>query len=314
MNSLIAFLKLIRWVNLVFIALTQNLFYYLILPFVYAENGLSGKPYLSTTHFYFLVIASIFIAAAGYIINDYFDLDIDEVNKPDKLIIEKYIKRRWAIVFHILLSVAGFLLSCYVGWRLRNIYIPLFNTLSIAALWFYSTTFKKKILIGNVLISLLTAWVILIITVAEYHFTSGFTRYSLVASRLLKVSFIYAGFAFIISLVREVVKDMEDLDGDMRYDCKTMPIRWGIPATKVFAGVWLVVLIADIAIIQFYVMHLGWWFSALYSIILIIIPLIHIIKKLYEAQTTKDFHYLSNVIKFVMLTGILSMIFFRIYN
>jgi 4-hydroxybenzoate polyprenyltransferase len=314
MNSLIAFIKLVRWVNLVFIAITQVLFYYLVLPFVYRGNSFGGQPYLSPTLFYLLVFASICIAAAGYIINDYFDLDIDEVNKPDKLIIEKYIKRRWAIVLHVLLSLAGFIISCYIGWRLRNIYIPVFNTLSIATLWFYSTTFKKKILIGNVLISLLTAWVILIITVAEYHFIGGMSNYSFVASRLLKVSFVYGGFAFIISLVREVIKDMEDIDGDTRYDGKTMPIVWGIPASKVYAGVWLVVLIADIAIIQFYVMHLGWWFSAFYSLILIVLPLAYIIRKLYEAQTKRDFHYLSKLVKFVMLTGIMSMIFFRIYN
>jgi len=314
MNSLIAFIKLVRWVNLLFIVVTQVLFYYLVLPFVYRGNGFGGQPYLSTSLFYLLVFASICIAAAGYIINDYFDLDIDEVNKPDKLIIEKYIKRRWAIVLHVLLSLAGFIISCYIGWRLRNIYIPLFNTLSIATLWFYSTTFKKKILIGNVLISLLTAWVILIITVAEYHFIGGRSNYSFISSRLLKVSFVYGGFAFIISLVREVIKDMEDIDGDVRYNGKTMPIVWGIPASKVYAGVWLVVLIADIGIIQFYVMHLGWWFSAFYSLILIVLPLAYIIRKLYEAQTKRDFHYLSKLVKLVMLTGILSMIFFRIYN
>ncbi len=93
-----------------------------------------------------------------------------------------------------------------------------------------------------------------------------------------------------------------------------MPIVWGIPASKVFAGVWLVVLIADVAVIQFYVMHLGWWLSAVYSFTLIIFPLIPIIKKLLAAQTSVDFRNLSHVIKFVMLTGILSMIFFRIYS
>jgi 4-hydroxybenzoate polyprenyltransferase len=314
MNPLAAFFRLIRWPNLVFISLTQILFYYLILPFVYSRNIFPSSPYLTQTHFFVLVTASICIAAAGYIINDYFDLNIDQVNKPEKLIIGKYIKRRWAIMFHVLLSFFGFILSCYVAWHINNIYIPFFNLLSILALWFYSTTFKKKILIGNVLISFLTAWVILIITIAEYQYSVGIPGNSFIASRLLKVSFIYAGFAFVISLIREVVKDMEDIDGDAKYGCKTMPIVWGIPASKVFAGVWLVVLIADVAVIQFYVMHLGWWLSAVYSFTLIIFPLIQIIKKLFAAQTTVDFRHLSHVIKFVMLTGILSMIFFRIYS
>ncbi|MEP6616761.1 MAG: geranylgeranylglycerol-phosphate geranylgeranyltransferase [Ginsengibacter sp.] len=313
MKSIAAFLRLIRGLNLLFILLTQCLFYYIVLPFVYATNGSGQKPYLSQMDFLLMVAASICIAAAGYIINDYFDLNIDLVNKPDKLIIEKHIKRRWAIVFHVFLSMAGLVLSCYVGWHIHNLYIPVFNLLCIAALWFYSTTFKQKILVGNVIISLLTAWVILVITIAEYNFIRGVASQSLPGSRLLKVSFIYAGFAFVISLVREVVKDMEDMDGDAKYGCRTMPITWGIPASKVFAGVWLVVVIADVVIIQFYALHLGWWLSSFYSFALIVFPLIVITKKLYEAQTGLHFHIISRIIKFVMLTGIISMVFFRLY-
>ena len=310
MNLSVAFFKLIRWPNLFFIALTQILFFYCILPFV--NKGIQTSS-LSPLIFYLLITASVTIAAAGYIINDYFDLNIDLINKPSKLIIERHIKRRWAIFFHIFLSGIGFVISCYVGYKLRNIYIPFFNLLAIASLWFYSTTFKKKLLIGNVLISLLTTWVILVITVAEY----GLIRNSLVSSfiipRLLKVSFLYAGFAFAISLIREVIKDMEDLQGDIKYGCETMPIVWGIPVSKVFAGVWLVVLTGGVAVLQFYVLQLGWWLSAIYCVLLIIIPLLWVLKQLYRAQNAADFSRLSSVVKIVMLTGIISMVFFRIY-
>ena len=148
MNVLSAFFKLVRWPNLLFIALTQILFRFFILRFVFM-NGSSGNESdrLSLLLFYLIVCASVFIAAGGYIINDYFDVNIDLVNKPSKLIIDRYIKRRWAIVFHIIFSFAGFVISCYVGYKLRNIYIPVFNLLSIVGLWFYSTTFKKKLLI-----------------------------------------------------------------------------------------------------------------------------------------------------------------------
>ncbi len=313
MNLLLAFLKLIRWPNLIFIALTQCLFFYCIIPFVYAHNNLSSLDTLSAVHFWLLVSASVFIAAAGYIINDYFDINIDLINKPDKLIIEKYIKRRWAIVFHILLSSAGFLLSCYVGYKIRCIYIPFFNLISIVALWFYSTILKKKILVGNILISLLTAWVILVITMAEYENILSSSMQSLLLKKLLKVSLIYAGFAFIISLVREVIKDMEDMPGDAKYNCKTMPIVWGIPVSKVFAGVWIVVLVSAILIMEFYVLQLGWWISVIYCILFIILPLLWVLKKLYQARSTDEYHRLSNTIKLIMLTGILSMLLFRLY-
>ena len=309
MNLLAAFLKLIRWPNLFFIALTQFLFYYCVLPFVYKSQQPTAL--LSQNIFFLIVTASVFIAAAGYIINDYFDLNIDMVNKPSQLIIQKYISRRWAIVLHLGLSFAGFVISCYVGYKLNNIYIPFFNFLAIVALWVYSTTFKKKLLVGNILISLLTAWVLLVITVAEYKLNNSLTNVNI--PRLLKVSFLYSGFAFIISLIREAVKDIEDMNGDAKYGCRTMPIVWGVQVSKVFAGVWMAVLIGAIVVLQFYVLQFGWWLSAVYSLFLIIIPLVWILQKLYQAKLSAEYHKLSSTIKFVMLTGILSMVFFRIY-
>jgi 4-hydroxybenzoate polyprenyltransferase len=309
MNVLSAFFKLVRWPNLLFIALTQVLFRFFILRFVFF-NSPSGfeSLRLSLPLFYLLVFASVCIAAAGYIINDYFDVNIDLVNKPSKLIIDRYIKRRWAIVLHIVFSFTGFVISCYIGYKLRNLYIPFFNLLAIVGLWFYSTTFKKKLLIGNVLISLLTAWVILVLTVSEYRWR--ITPHDIYWQRLLKLSFIYAGFAFIISLIREVIKDMEDMRGDVKYGCTTMPIVWGLQVSKVFVAVWIVVIAASIASLQFYVIHLGWWFAALYALLAIIIPLLWVLRKLYVAHTQEDFHNLSTTVKLIMLTGILSMIFF----
>jgi len=304
---------LIRYPNLFFIALTQSLFYFCIVVPSFRHVG--SSPLLTSIGLLILISASIFIAAGGYVINDYFDLNIDMVNKPSKLIIEKFIKRRWAIVLHILLSLVGFVISLYIGYKLRNFYIPFFNLLAIAGLFFYSTTLKKRLLIGNVLISLLTAWVIIVVAIAEYKYQYPKTipAGDYATPRLLKLSFLYAGFAFIISLIREVVKDMEDMEGDAKYGCRTIPIVWGVPVAKTFAGVWLTVLIGAIVILQFYVFQLGWWISVFYSTILIIIPLITILKKLYAAQTPVQFHQLSTAIKFVMLTGILSMVFFRIY-
>ncbi len=309
MKTLIAFFRLIRWPNLLFIVLTQMLFRYFILPFVYARphEGYENIK-LSENLFYLLVLASVCIAAAGYIINDYFDENIDQVNKSAKVIVGKFIKRRSAILLHALLSFIGLAISIYIGYKLGNIFIPLFNFLAINFLLVYSSTFKKKILIGNVLISLLTAWVILVLTLAEYRFR--ISPEDVVWQRLLKMSFVYAGFAFIISLVREVIKDMEDIEGDVKYGCKTMPIVWGLPVAKVFTAVWIVVLTGVLFAILIYVVQLGWWFSALYSLVAIIVPLLWVLQKLYKANTSSDFHKLSSVVKLIMLAGIVSMLFF----
>ncbi len=309
MKVVFAFFRLIRFPNLVFIALTQLLFRFFVLPFVYSGYGGSLEKIRLVPHlFYSLLWASVLIAAAGYIINDYFDVNIDLINKPSKLIIGRHIKRRWAIFFHISFSLIGLLLSIFVGFRLRNLYVPGFNLLSIIALWLYSTTFKKKLLIGNLLIALLTAWVILVLTFAEYRFQ--IYPSTQLWKGLLKLSFFYAGFAFMISIVREAVKDMEDLPGDAAYNCTTMPIVWGMQAAKVFVAVWLVVIIAAIGGILIYVIQLGWWPAALYSLVTILLPLGWILRNLQPAKTPEDFHRLSSMVKFVMLTGILSMLFF----
>jgi 4-hydroxybenzoate polyprenyltransferase len=170
------------------------------------------------------------------------------------------------------------------------------------------------LLLGNVIISLLTAWVIMVLFVAEWRiYTINIPEHRDVMSRLFKLAVVYSGFAFIISLVREVVKDIEDMEGDARYGCRTMPIVWGVNVSKMFLAVWMAVLIASILIMQIYVLQYRWWWSVLYSILLIVLPLVWILRKLYPATSKADFHRLSGVVKLVMLTGILSMLFFKLY-
>jgi 4-hydroxybenzoate polyprenyltransferase len=300
---IIAFFRLIRWPNLVFIGLTQALFYSIIvLPgynLPYAVYPIFFAPFL----FLCLSFSSILIAAAGYIINDYFDLNIDRVNKPDKLIVERVIKRRSAILWHWFLSGLGVLLSLYVSWKLRNPIIALANLGCVVLLWFYSTTFKRKLLIGNVVISLLTAWVILVLFFCEIRL-----NYAYSLSRTFKYAVVYGGFAFIISLIREVIKDIEDMDGDARDGCRTMPIVWGVNVAKVFTATWLVVLISALAVIQFYFLPRAQWIMIAYGILFIDGPLVWMLRKLYYAQTKADYHRLSAVVKAIMLAGILSMV------
>lgn len=315
MNLAGAFFKLVRYPNLIFIGITQALFYtlFLFLPGV-APGAYQTK--LTPGSFLMLMTASVFIAAAGYIINDYFDLNIDKVNKPSKIIIERTIRRRSAILWHLALTIAGVLLSFYVGYLIGNSLLGLMNVLCAGLLWVYSTTFKKKLLIGNIIISLLTAWVVLVLYFCELRVTRVFyplnDGYQQHITRLFKVAILYSGFAFIISMVREVVKDVEDMQGDERYGCKTLPIMWGVPAAKVFCATLLTVLIAALGIIQFYALQLHWWWSALYCVVFILLPSLYLLYKLYKASTVKDYHLLSTALKLVMLTGILSMLFFRI--
>jgi 4-hydroxybenzoate polyprenyltransferase len=310
MRVIAAFLRLVRSLNLLFIIITQVLFQYAIVVPMMSHQPVS--PELSPLHFGLLCLSSVLIAAAGYIINDYFDLNIDRINKPGKIVVEKIIKRRWAIVWHWIFSFIGIAIGFYLSWKLRVFWLGFANTACVIVLWFYSTTFKKKLIIGNVLISLLTAWVVMVIGfTTHYRLVTNSSAYETFnASRLLRFTFLYAGFAFIICLIREVIKDVEDMAGDIKYGCKTMPIVWGIHVSKVFAGTWLTVLAAALVIVFAYVLQLKWVFAAAYCLVLIIVPLLIALKRLKNAQTTADYHRLSGIIKFIMLTGILSMIFF----
>ena len=307
MNIFFGFFKLIRWPNLVFIVLTQVFFYFFIITPIYKEGVPFGTGILTL-----ICLCSLFIAAAGYIINDYFDLNIDLVNKPERLIIGNVISRRWAILFHIILSILGIVISLYIS--LRSNFIILFgNILSVLLLWLYSTTFKKKLLIGNIVISLLTAWVIIIVFLALNKSFIFYSPNNLKLHRVFRFEILYASFAFIISLVREVIKDIEDIEGDSKYGCQTMPIVWGIPVSKVFCAVWIVVLAGALIALQFYILQLGWWIFSIYTFIFVILPLIKILVDLYNAGMIADYTRLSSLVKLVMFTGIMCMILLRLY-
>ena len=307
MKTILAFLKLIRWQNLLFIVITQILYEYCIYLPIYGSH--------STYQLGFIVLASVLIAAAGYIINDYFDLNIDQINKPDRVIVNNAVSRRWAIFWHLAFSLLGLFFTVLALPPSLFWYLILANLLSILLLWLYSTNFKKQLLIGNVIISILTSWVILILFFSKTPLSvDNIISADHKEIRLFRLTMLYAGFAFIISLIREVLKDMEDRVGDARYGCKTMPIVWGLPASKVFVAVWIIVLAGTLVILQLYVLAYGWWLSIAYCLLAIVAPLLIVLSKLTAAQTQQDFHLLSRYVKAIMFTGILSMLFFYYYH
>jgi 4-hydroxybenzoate polyprenyltransferase len=304
-----AFFKLIRWGNLLFIAITQLLFYFSIVrPTLLI---ISQPTVLNFTSILLLVIAGILIAAGGNIINDYFDLNIDKINKPHKLVVDKYISRRWVIILHLIVSSMAIGIGIYLSIQTHVWWISVTNFVCVILLFFYSSTLKKKFLIGNIIVALLVAWSIMIIALIEFKAVHLFTSaYISSYRRILRLGIVYSSFAFIITIIREVIKDMEDIDGDRKYGCKTLPIVWGINATKVFVAVWLIVLIAALILLQVYASTYAWWLSIIYGVTLIIIPLVFVLKQLIPAQFAKDFNKLSSYTKAIIFAGILSMLFF----
>jgi 4-hydroxybenzoate polyprenyltransferase len=259
--------------------------------------------------FLFLLAAYACISAAGYIINDYFDLNIDQINKPEKVIINRFISRRWALFLHSGLSVIGIALCAKI-----NLEVALLSTIVVLILFVYSAVLKKQFLIGNIIVAGCVAWAVAI--TAYFDFRKMLLQKIISGKNfdiLFNAALIFVVFSFIINLIREVIKDMEDVEGDRKYGCKTMPITWGINPSKVFVAVWLTVLIAMLITVQVYAIRLHWWWSIAYGLLLVLLPIIWIFKQLFSAQTPVEFHKLSSSIKWVMLTGVLSMGLYKLY-
>ncbi|HLF46343.1 MAG TPA: geranylgeranylglycerol-phosphate geranylgeranyltransferase, partial [Chitinophagaceae bacterium] len=283
MKLVLAFLKLIRVPNLFFIGLTQVLFHFCIILPIFKKGA--AEPVFNNFYLLLLILSSILIAAAGYIINDYFDINIDQVNKPQKNVVDKIISRRWAMLWHSLFSFFAVATGFYIGWKLNVFWLGLLFFFCSVLLFFYSTTFKKKLLSGNLIISILTAWSVSVLGLATFYIVlknpDAYT--TMENSKILRFTILYGAFAFIISLILEAIKDMEDLPGDAKYGCRTMPIVWGINATKIYTAVWLCVLICALLIIQVYLLQYKWWWPVLYSIVFITSICLLILRNLFKA-------------------------------
>ncbi|WP_420149544.1 geranylgeranylglycerol-phosphate geranylgeranyltransferase [Spirosoma sp.] len=279
------FLRLIRVQNLLIVVLTQFMARLFLVGFRPEDQTTSLFRLLLDPSLWLLSLSTVCIAAAGYIINDYFDIKIDLVNKPQRVIIGRYLKRRVAMGVHQILNVIG----CLIGLYLSK-WIFLVDVLAVSLLWFYSAQFKRQPLVGNVIVSLLTALSLIAMAIYYRHNTG--------------MLLIYALFSFGISLIREIIKDMQDIRGDARFGCRTLPIVWGLRRTKYL----LYVLIGAFIISLFLIASSLHNFRLTIIFLLLLIPVAWLIYRLVVADTRRDFGYLSNLCKLIMLLGIVSMV------
>ncbi|MFM7711008.1 MAG: geranylgeranylglycerol-phosphate geranylgeranyltransferase [Ferruginibacter sp.] len=305
MKQMAGFFQIIRWQNLVFIALTQFVYFFALI----GERSMPELVTVSSLWMGCLIVASVCIAAGGYAINDYFDVWIDHVNKPDRVVVDNVIRRRTVMLLHLLLSTTGLSLSFLVSYQTGIWSIGLGNLAVVFLLWLYSTTFKKQLLIGNLIISFMTAWVLIVgyLLVGGRFIYSG-DLWSAETAGLLKKTMLYAGFAFSTTLIREVVKDLEDVAGDSKFGCKTMPIVWGFPVSKMFVAIWIFISAAMLLMLQLLAWNDGWRWSVFYSVVFLITPMLFLLVDVKKANTPSDFARLSLRMKWIMLAGILSML------
>lgn len=296
------FLKLIRYQNLLMLAFMQVLFRY---SFLKQQNIPLA---LSDWQYGLLVLSTVLIAAAGYVINNIFDVETDKINKPNDVIIGRGISETNGYNIYIALNITGVAIGFYLSNVIQR---PGFATIFIliaSLLYFYSTTLKQIMILGNLVVAFLLAMSVVIIGVFDI-FPAIIAENKAQMASLFSILTDYALFAFMINFIREIVKDIEDVDGDYNQGMNTLPIAIGISRTaKIVFAISIIPFVLLLLYIKNYFVENGLFIATLYSFILVLAPLLYFIIKIFTAKTKNDFHHLSTVLKLILLFGILSIV------
>ena len=285
MSKFFYFLKLIRINNLLLLVLTQGLVYFILLE----EN--------KGTDFILLLLITFFITASGYIINDIFDVKSDKINKKD-LIIGNHISARNVIIWYYLFSLISIILAIYLLYLNRNFYLFVIILSSIYLLWRYSKRYKHSFFIGNFIVSLLTSLSIFnVFLVSSNNSTTSFD---------FDLTLMFSLFSFLLTFTREIIKDLEDVEGDKLMNSQNIASKLSVAQSKQ--------IIIGVLTLCLFLMLIGcYYFSNEISILilmyssLLFFMLLFSIFKVKKSKEKKDYIYISRTLKLIMLLGVLSI-------
>lgn len=287
---MLSFLKLIRYPNLLMVSATM-----LLTKYILVDSSINTD--FITIQFCLLILSVVFITSSGYIINDIFDIEADKINKPSKTFIGNSISKKNAWLSYFIINFIGLSLGVYVSFSINKPINSLFFIGTTIGLFIYSKYLKKTPLLGNICIAFFTTLTIII----SYVFHNNNVSTSI--TNIIKC---YVLFSFLTTLIREILKDIEDIQGDYKLNMKTLPIIIGIRRTnRVTVAFSLLLILILIIITKEFLLYSPTLLA--YCAIFIIVPLFIFTYKLYNAKTKKDYSFLSAFIKFIMLSGILSM-------
>ncbi|CAM3547146.1 geranylgeranylglycerol-phosphate geranylgeranyltransferase [Flavobacterium saliperosum] len=295
------FFKLIRYQNLLMLALMQLVFH-----FVFFKNQKEVFTALADWQFILLVLATISIAAGGYVINNIMDQETDAFSKPKNVIVGKHISEGMAYNIYVALNILG----VGIGFYLSNIIQkPMFSAVFIVVagtLYMYATSLKQNLLIGNIIVALLLSFSVIIVGIFDLY-PATYDGNQLQMAMLFSILLDYALFAFIINFIREIVKDIEDMDGDYNSGMNTLPILLGKDRTaKIVFGLAFVPVILLVLYVNNNLLELQW--VMYYMLLFVLAPLLYFLIKIWNAKSKKDFSHLSLILKLVLLFGILSIV------
>jgi 4-hydroxybenzoate polyprenyltransferase len=311
-----AWLRLIRWKNLLIVFFTQLLVWACVLLPV--RQYINTSLLLNPLNFFCLALSTVLIAAAGYIINDYFDIKIDIINRPEKVVLEKRIPRKWGIVLHTIFNLAALVLAAFVARQAGHYEWLLLQAACTILLWFYSAAFKRQFITGNVVVAILTAFTILTIMIYEPALHPYIVRHYFLRTpgkwiiNPVWVLGVYTYFAFMLTWMREVVKDMEDYKGDAEEGCVTMPIKIGLLKSARFTQLLGVLAIIPLIIGSIKLCSKEWRALGIYLVLAVVVPLAWWILTVNNKATTEHYARASRNLKLIMLTGIGSLIIYYI--
>ena len=314
-----AVLRVVRIQNLFIVAGTMYLMRFFVMHPLLMQRGMELQ--MPEWLFLCLTLATVMITAAGYVINDYFDTRTDIINRPDTVVVGRTIPRRTAIFLHWALNIVGFIFAFIVFF---GIGLPLLSVVFLGIpgiLWFYSTTYKRQFLIGNLIVSILTAMVPLMVLIFEMPMLySAYWQKLAVTPWLFNNVFYWVGgyaiFAFMLSMVREIVKDIEDFEGDSEFGRNTLPVVLGPKNARLVAV--SLVFVTIVLLAYLFGAYLNFlpngkfnFFTFGYLLVGLIVPLFILVVRLLTAQVKEHYHVASTLTKLVMLFGLLYAIVLR---
>ncbi len=308
-RNIITCCKLVRLPNLLIIILTQSLIRWMLISPLLQISGLSLQ--MTSLQFSLLVLATVFITAGGYAINDYFDRKIDTVNNPDEVVVGRSISLRNTMAIHLVLTALGVVLGILVAYLVHFIYLSLFFILGSGILWFYSTTYKRQAFIGNMIVAIITGMIPMLVWLFELPLIYR-NYHEFILDREINLMYIFkwvAGFscfAFMLTLIREIIKDAEDIKGDTSFGRKTIPALLGMRVSK--AIIITLIAITVFTLILIWKVYLPDKFTLTYISIFLILPLIVVIFLILKADNAKKYHTASIMVKGIMITGLLYVI------
>lgn len=308
--------KIIRWKNLAIISLSQIFIKFFFIDFFIQKDQLLNE------NFVILLIVTILIAASGYIVNDIYDYNLDQINKPERVVLGKFLKSRDAIIIYMLFNSLAIVLSIFLCMKIeQEIYIVVF-LLIIYCLWLYSKKLKKYKIIGNILIAFFISLSILNVPLFSYKNILSDDRFFV----FLIIS-IYSVLAFLINVKREIIKDIEDIEGDKMHKVKSLPIIFGTKKSKlvtVIIGIILMFAISSIITFQILILRSDllldvggnqfsnpqiWGANYISTVYMFIILIIFFYAELLilNATSKTNFTKVSKLLKFLMLLSLLSI-------